>query len=73
LHVVVQSTYWNNPLGLVTPISIEDPLERYKQKFQPWFDKIKEEADHINIQIAISHVSIVGAIRETVLSKLRIF
>lgn len=42
---------WNNPLGLVTPISIEALLERYKQKFQPWFDKIKEEADHIDIQI----------------------
>ena len=43
--------YWNNPLGLVTPTSIEGSLERYKQKFQPWFDKIKEEADHNKIQL----------------------
>ena len=50
LHVI-QSTYWNNPLGLVTPTSIEESLERYKQKFQPWFDKIKEEADHNKIQL----------------------
>jgi nucleotide-binding universal stress UspA family protein len=65
LHVI-QSTYWNNPLGLVTPTSIEGSLERYKQKFQPWFDKIKEEADNNNIRlktdIAISPLSIVGAI-----------
>ena len=65
LHVI-QSTYWNNPLGLVTPTSIEGSLERYKQKFQPWFDKIEEEADHNKIQlktdIIISPLSIVGAI-----------
>ncbi|HEY6164239.1 MAG TPA: universal stress protein [Nitrososphaeraceae archaeon] len=65
LHVI-QSTYWNNPLGLVTPTSIEGSLERYKQKFQPWFDKIKEEADYNKIQlktdIIISPISIVGAI-----------
>ena len=65
LHVI-QSTYWNNPLDLVTPTSIEGSLERYKQKFQPWFDKIKEEADYNKIQlktdIIISPISIIGAI-----------
>jgi nucleotide-binding universal stress UspA family protein len=65
LHVI-QSTYWNNPSYLVTPTSIEGSLERYKQKFQPWFDKIKEEADYNKIQlktdIIISPISIVGAI-----------
>jgi nucleotide-binding universal stress UspA family protein len=65
LHVI-QSTFWNNPLDLVTTTSIEESLERYKQKFQPWFDKIKEEADHNKIHlktdIIISPLSIVGAI-----------
>jgi len=51
---------------LVNPTSIEGSLERYKHKFQPWFDKIKEEADYNKIQlktdIIISPISIVGAI-----------
>ena len=69
LHVIYSTTgytSWNNPLSLVTPTSIEQSLDRYKQEFQPWFDKIKEKAEHNKIElktdIVVSPVSVVGAI-----------
>ncbi len=50
---------------MVTPTSIEQSLDRYKQEFQPWFDKIKEKAEHNKIQlktdIVVTPVSVVGS------------
>ena len=66
LHVIYLTTAsWDNPLSLVTPSSIEQSLDRYKQEFQPWFDKIKEKAELNKIQlktdIVVTPVSVVGA------------
>ena len=71
LHVMYPPAgyaYSDNILGFVTPSSIEDLLEKCKQEFQPWFDKIKEKAYKNNGKIQLktdlilTPASIVGAI-----------
>ncbi|MBV9175966.1 MAG: universal stress protein [Nitrososphaeraceae archaeon] len=70
LHVMYSPAgyaYSDNMLGFVTPSSIEDLLEKCKQEFQPWFDKIKEKAYNNNkiqlkTDLILTPTSIVGAI-----------
>jgi nucleotide-binding universal stress UspA family protein len=52
LHVMYSPTgyaYSDSVIGMATPSSIEDLLEKSKQEFQPWFDKIKGKADNYKI------------------------
>jgi nucleotide-binding universal stress UspA family protein len=56
LHVMYPPAgyaYSDNMLGFVTSSSIEDLLEKCKQEFQPWFDKIKEKAYNNNNKIQL--------------------
>ena len=53
LHVIYSPTgyvYSDNLMGMATPKSIQDLLERCRQEFQPWFDKIKEKATTTTIE-----------------------
>ena len=71
LHVMYSPAgyaYSDNLIGFSTSSSIEDLLEKCKQEFQPWFDKIKEKAYKNNGKIQLktdlilTPASIVGAI-----------
>jgi nucleotide-binding universal stress UspA family protein len=69
LHVVYSPTgyaYSDSVIGMATPSSIEDLLEKSKQEFQPWLDKIKGKADNYKIQlktdVILTPTAIVGAI-----------
>jgi nucleotide-binding universal stress UspA family protein len=69
LHVMYSPTgyaYSDYLMGVATPSSIQDLLEKYRQEFQPWFDKIKEKAYNDKIQLKTDLIltpgSIVGVI-----------
>jgi nucleotide-binding universal stress UspA family protein len=72
LHVMYSPTgyaFSDNVMGMATPSSIEDLLEKCKQEFQPWFDKIKEKVDNNNngkiqlkTDVILTPASVVGAI-----------
>jgi nucleotide-binding universal stress UspA family protein len=75
LHVMYSPTGYayseDNVLGLATtPSSIEDLLEKCKQEFQPWFDKIKQKAYNndekiqLKTDVILSPTSIVAAITD---------
>ena len=69
LHVMYSPTgyvYSDNLMGMATPSSMQDLLEKCRQEFQPWFDKIKEKVYNDKIQLKtdliLTPASIVGAI-----------
>ncbi len=70
LHVIYSPTgyvYSDNLMCMATPSSIQDLLEKCRQEFQPWFDKIKEKAynnDKIQLKtdVVLTPASIVGSI-----------
>jgi nucleotide-binding universal stress UspA family protein len=69
LHVMYSPTgyaFSDNVMGMATPSSIQDLLEKCRQEFQPWFDKVKEKTYNDKIQLKtdliVTPASIVGAI-----------